>query len=212
MATIKKGITSHFTGKIGGVVGTTWRGIAVVKTAPKKSTKKPSVAQLLQRAKFSTVVAFLQPIKPFLMAHFGKMEDSKAPFDFAISYHLKNAIKVEDDMLVIDYPKVCISKGHLKGLDGASATVTAANVLTLQWTDNSNQSFTNPDDRLNIVLFIPSMELFYFFENSAMRHDQSVQLPLPEATVGAEVHCWATFVSFTGLQAATSSYILMANE
>ena len=68
MATIKKGITSHFTGKIGGVVGTTWRGIAVVKTAPKKSTKKPSVAQLIQRAKFSTVVAFLQPIKPFLMA------------------------------------------------------------------------------------------------------------------------------------------------
>ena len=207
MATNEKGIFGPFTGKVGGVVGTSWRGMPVVKIAPKKSTKKPSTAQLLQRAKFSAVVAFLHPIKPFLAKHFGKMEGTKAPFDLAISYHLKEAIKVEGATLVWDFPKVCISKGHLRGVEGASAAIQSGNTLRLQWINNSDQSFANVGDRLTVALYVPSTALFYFFENIAQRQDSTTQLSLPEAAEGAEVHCWATFVSFTGSQAATSSYV-----
>src|SRR5690606_16396202 len=113
MATMGNTIFGHFSGKVGSVVGATWRGIPVLRTAPRESSKPPSPAQLLQRAKFSALMAFLHPIKPFLAARFGRMEGSKSPFDLALSYHLKEAIKVENNVLQLIYPKVCISKGHL---------------------------------------------------------------------------------------------------
>jgi hypothetical protein len=207
MATEGNNIFQPFSGKVGPVVGTTWRGMPVLRSAPKESTKKPTKAQLLQRAKFSALMAFLYPIKPFLSARFGKMEGSKAPFDLALSYHLKEAIKVEGDALQIVYPKVCISKGHLRGVDGASASVQSGNLLTVQWRDNSDQSFASAGDMLTLALYVPSVGLFYFFENIALRKDATIQIILPEEAVGVEVHCWGTFVTFTGSQAATSCYI-----
>lgn len=209
MATQGKNIFGPFSGKIGSLVGATWRGIPVVRMAPKKTTKQPSQAQLLQRAKFSTFMAFLHPIKPFLAARFGKTEGSKSPFDLALSYHLKEAIKVENDALQISYQKVCISKGHLRGVDGAVASIQNENLLTVQWRDNSDQSFANAGDMLTLAFYVPSVALFYFFENIAVRKDTTVQLTLPDTAVGVEAHCWATFVTATGSQSATSCYITL---
>ncbi len=206
MARLNNGIFGPFTGKIGGVVGSSWRGMPILKMAPKEITKQPSPAQLLQRAKFSFAMGFLNPIKPFLAERFGKMEGSKAPFDLALSYHLKEAIKVEGDLLLMDYPKVCISKGHLRGLEGVTASLQAGNILSLQWENNSDQSFASPGDMLTVVLFVPDVGSFFFFENIALRQDTTVQITLPEEAVVAELHCWGTFVTHTGSRAATSSY------
>ena len=207
MGSIEKGIFGDFSGKVGPVVGASWRGMPIVRMMPKKSNKPPSPAQLLQRAKFGAVMGFLHPIKPFLAARFGKKEGLKSPFDLALSYHLKEAIKVEGDMLEMNYPKVCISKGHLRGVEGASAAVESGNVLRVQWLDNSDQSFAGSGDMLTIILFVPNVASYIFFENSALRQDTTVQLSLPEEAVGAVFHCWATFVTHSGSQAATSCYI-----
>lgn len=212
MARLTNGIFGPFTGKIGGVVGSSWRGIPVLKIAPKETTKKPSAAQLLQRAKFSFAMAFLHPIKPFLADRFGKMEGSKSPFDLALSYHLKEAIVVEDAMLLMNYPKVCISKGHLRGLEVISATVNLENTLILQWVNNSNQSFASPGDMLTVALYVPSVAAFFFFENCALRQDTMVQLSLPEEATNTEIHFWGMFVTFTGSRAATSTYFLVDTE
>lgn len=207
MGILKNGIYAGFSGKVGPIVGASWRGMDVVRTMPKKSTKPPSAAQLLQRAKFTAAMAFLQPLKPFLAAYFGKKEGTKSPFDLALSYHLRQAIKVENMALVWDYPKVCISKGHLRGVEGASAVMQAGNVLRLHWLDNSNQSFASRGDMLTIVLFIPSSASFFYFENISLRQDATVEVSLPEEAVGTELHCWATFITHSGSQAATSCYI-----
>lgn len=206
MGTIGNNIFGHFSGKVGAVVGATWRGIPVLRTAPKESTKPPSPAQLLQRAKFSALMAFLHPIKPFLAARFGKREGNNVPFELALSYHLKEAIEVEGDTLKLIYPKVCISKGHLRGVEGITATVVSGDVLTIQWRDNSDQSFACAGDLLTIALYVPAVASFFFFENIALRKDINAELSLPAAAIGADVHCWATFVTISGSQAATSCY------
>lgn len=212
MARLTNGIFGPFTGKIGGVVGSSWRGMPILKTAPKETTKKPSPAQLLQRAKFGFVMAFLYPIKPFLAERFGKMEGSKSPFDLALSYHLKEAIEVESDRLLMNYPKVCISKGHLRGLEVIAATVNSENTLTLQWANNSTQSFAGPGDMLTVGLYVPGIASFFFFENCALRQDTMVELTLPEEAANNEIHLWGTFVNFTGSRAATSTYFLVDND
>ena len=192
-------------------MGATWRGIPVLRTAPRESSKPPSPAQLLQRAKFSALMAFLHPIKPFLAARFGRMEGSKSPFDLALSYHLKEAIKVENNVLQLIYPKVCISKGHLRGMEGITATVEAENLLILEWIDNSDQSFAGMGDLLTIAIYVPSVASFFFFENIALRKDTTTQLTLPLEAVGVEAHAWATFVTMSGSQVAVSNYFLVGS-
>ena len=67
MATIPQGITGPFIGKVGPVVGYVSRGKAIMRGRPNVSkSRKPSLLQLQQHAKFSLMNKFLGPIIPFL--------------------------------------------------------------------------------------------------------------------------------------------------
>ncbi|WP_254050349.1 DUF6266 family protein, partial [Myroides sp. N17-2] len=55
MAEIKQGILGPVNGKVGTVVGATWRGVNYIRAKPRKSRKKPSMKQLLQWDKMSLV-------------------------------------------------------------------------------------------------------------------------------------------------------------
>lgn len=52
MATLSKGILGGFSGKVGPVVGATWRGMDVIRSRPKSSRRTPSERQLEQQLKF----------------------------------------------------------------------------------------------------------------------------------------------------------------
>ena len=59
MARITKGILGGFSGKVGLVVGASWRGQDIIRSTPKPSSKPPSEKQLLQQLKFRLVIDFL---------------------------------------------------------------------------------------------------------------------------------------------------------
>ena len=65
MAIIKQGILGGFSGKIGNVVGGSWKGINYMRVLTKPSNPN-SEKQVNQRTKFTTALSFLQPITPFL--------------------------------------------------------------------------------------------------------------------------------------------------
>ena len=58
MGTYNKGILGAFSGKVGPVVGASWRGKEVMRSLPKKSNRVATATQLLQRQKFAMVQAF----------------------------------------------------------------------------------------------------------------------------------------------------------
>ncbi len=59
MGKIKQGILGGFSGKVGPVIGTSWKGKAIIKARPLSHNDRNSVAQQEQRAKFSLVSKFL---------------------------------------------------------------------------------------------------------------------------------------------------------
>lgn len=61
MGTYNKGILGPFRGKVGSVIGYSWRGKDLMRGLPKESTSEATDAQLEQRAKFRTVIKFLTP-------------------------------------------------------------------------------------------------------------------------------------------------------
>ncbi len=62
MGTFKQGILGHFSGKVGPVIGSSWRGKSVMRGLPKGRKGKPNQTQLQQQAKFSLMIKFLQPL------------------------------------------------------------------------------------------------------------------------------------------------------
>jgi hypothetical protein len=57
-AVIKQGILGAFSGKVGGVVGTSWKGIAVMKSLPPSVSNPRTAGQIEQRSRMSAVTAF----------------------------------------------------------------------------------------------------------------------------------------------------------
>ena len=207
MATFEKGILGGFSGKVGNVVGARWRGKNVMRSLPQRGNYVPTELQLLQRARFATVVEFLSPIKDLLSRYYGKKQGDKSSYNLATSYHLKNALIEIPGGFEIDYQKVLISKGDLRDLDTAAVTTAANQVVNFTWVDNSGQGNANPLDQLVVVFYTPDLNLFQTYENIAAREDESAQVTLPAFLAGIEVQIWATLVTETGKEAAISSYL-----
>lgn len=62
MARITKGILGGFSGKVGTVVGASWRGQDIIRSMPKPSSRKATGKQMLQQLKFKLVIGFLKPL------------------------------------------------------------------------------------------------------------------------------------------------------
>jgi len=62
MATIKQGILGAFSGKVGSVVGSSWKGIPVMKSLPPSVANPRTAKQIEQRSRMKACTAFSQAI------------------------------------------------------------------------------------------------------------------------------------------------------
>jgi Family of unknown function (DUF6266) len=116
MATLRKGLFGGFSGKLGGVVGSSWKGILVVKKLPAPRKTGPSPAQLEQQARFSQLVSFLRPVTPLLNKAFEKSNLNMSAFNKALSNN-QNAVTGIYPDFKIDYSKVILCKGYIRNGD-----------------------------------------------------------------------------------------------
>lgn len=207
MATFEKGILGGFSGKVGNVVGTRWRGKNVMRSLPQRGKYTPTEKQEEQRAKFKTVIGFLSPIVDILSRYFGSPQGDKSRSNLATSYHLKNAVVNTAQGMVMDFEKVLISKGDLRGLDGASIAAAAGRALNLTWQNNSGQGKATDTDILMAVVYAPDLNLFYSNTSVATRDAATASITLPEFMTGFEVVVWASFYKPDTNFAATSTYL-----
>lgn len=207
MATYNQGILGGFSGKIGPVIGSNWRDKHVLRSVPTKSKKKPSKAQLQQRHKFAFVLQFINPLKSILSETFGSMVGSSSPFNQALSYYLKEVVIATPTGFKMRYPKALISKGPLCGMAQPDLSTLSPSRLLLQWNNNSDQGFAEPDNTLLALAYAPALDRFEWFLEPALREDAQCVLEFPEAFEVQTVHVWATFTNTSLGISATSSYI-----
>ncbi|RZK40410.1 MAG: hypothetical protein EOO90_15205 [Pedobacter sp.] len=71
MAKLTKGIIGPLLGKLGPIIGSSWKGKAYIKTSKTEATpSKPSIAQKGHTDKFRFMTRWLRPIHPYLAAGF----------------------------------------------------------------------------------------------------------------------------------------------
>lgn len=208
MATFEKGILGGFSGKVGSVVGSRWRGKNVLRSLPAPSTKTPTELQLEQRLRFSVAIEFLNPIKSIVSLYFGKRQKDKSSYNLATSYFIKDVV-VPDGAggFTIDAAKVLISKGDLQGLSNAATVVAANQLVTLTWANNSGQGYANATDKLIVVGYQEALGRAVIFNDGVRRDAATAALQFPTYMAGMEILLYATFTNETDSDAATSLYL-----
>ena len=207
MATLNKGILGGFSGKVGPVVGATWRGMDVIRSRPKSSKRTPSERQLEQQLKFKLAISFLQPIKNIQSRFFGSGSGVKSRVNLAVSYTISEAIQMVAGLPELIYNKVLITRGELTSFQNAVLTTQPGGVLHLEWEDNSTQGDAAPKDQVSIVCYCAELNNWEIFEGIVMRSDLMADVTLPAYYLGKTMEVYAFLNNEKQTAASTSLYL-----
>lgn len=207
MATISKGILGGFSGKVGTVVGVSWRGKDIIRSRPKVTQRTPTDNQLLQQMKFTLVMRFLQPLKTIQTKYFGVKNGARSRANMAASYNLQEAITVNRNIPELVFNKVLITKGDLTGFQNITITPQAGRILRMTWGDNSTQGNAADTDLVTLVCYCSNLGSFDVQEDLAVRSDLTINAVLPALYAGKEVQTWAYLHNEKQTVACNSSYL-----
>lgn len=213
MAKFENGILGAFNGKVGNVVGSSWKGISYMKAKPQKSNKKASEKQILQRAKFLFASNFIQPLYPIIQVGFRKLEVQMSAKNAAMSELLNYAVEGEYPSLSINFKSLKLSKGSLDTPQKCSVELKDDKVV-FNWTVDSGSEDTEQEDKRLLELNENKMMLVTLSYGFAPRYtlhkykrkDLTGDLGLPDAPSGSIVHCYLACAS-TGEDAAVSNSV-----
>jgi hypothetical protein len=201
VAIIRNGINGPFSGKIGDTVGTSWRGLSIIRSRPKPPTHF-SEKQLANQLKMKVVQLFLkQLVEPIRI---GFKDDTVIPtaFNSALSYHKKFAIVGEYPNLYMDLAKVKISRGILF-IPPEILMEWDDTGLHLSWTKNLDEN-AKPDDQLLLVLWNESEKITQYslqVYRSAGQFNWKPDFPFTGS------HLWAAFIRQDRSMQSESKYL-----
>ncbi len=92
MAKLTESVIGKLSGKIGQVVGASWKGIAVLRVLAGSVANPQTDKQLAQRQKWSVTMHFLQPLSEFLQTGFKAYAVKMSGINAAMKYNIKNAL------------------------------------------------------------------------------------------------------------------------
>ena len=203
MGKINQGILGGFSGKVGTVVGSTWKSINYMR-ALAVSVHNPNTAkQQCQRGKFKTVMQFCKTITPFLRVGFQEYEHGQSAVNAASSYLLRNAVEGCGDEAALDFDKVRVSQGSLTVAADAGAEV-AGNMVTFTWTDNSGTGDAQEADAAMVLAYNKDRQEAAYNLAAATRADGTAELALPTSWSGDAMAVYLGFCSEDGQHVSNS--------
>lgn len=195
MGKIKQGLLGPLSGKVGNVIGASWRGINYLRIVPANVNDPKTEAQVNQRSKFVVVLRFIQPLLSFIRLGFRSFASRMSAYNAAMSYNLKNAVTGDFPLMQIDYSRAAVSRGNLRDVPSVDAVSTEPRTLLVTWEDNSGIGNAREDDQAMVVVFNQERMDVYYRLRVATRADGMVELILPEAYSGDTVHVYLAFTT-----------------
>lgn len=205
MGIFSNGILGEFAGKIGTVVGTTWKGKAVMRSRPKvKKNRKFSQTQKEQQAKFAVASGYLQQMNELLSMTFINYTKDKTALNSALSYALNNSMAGVYPDFTINWPLLLISKGKLPQVKSPTA-IPVAGKINYTWLQNSDPGISKPTDRAVLVVICPSLKECAFTTLGGTRSSGAATIEVGNFT-GQVVHTYLGFMSENGKLVSNSVY------
>jgi hypothetical protein len=208
MAKINHGILGPVHGKIGSVVGATWKNIPYLRLPPRKKSKKtqPTPAQIACREKFKFVQEWLLPFFPYVTIGFKNYAFRRTEINAAFSAVYQQATLGAYPNLSIDYSKVVLSKGSLPPLYQVQMQRDAPDTVSLTWQRNYNDN-SSFDDHVMLVLYSRDLKITDGFIGGVKRTDMQCRFQLNPKLVGQSLDVYVSAVSLNGKRVSDSEYL-----
>ena len=201
MGKYNQGILGPFTGKVGSIVGSSWKGVNYIKSLPGPNTSN-SEAQQKQRSRFKSVVSLASSLMSTLIRPIWNLVSGKMT-----GYNLfvkTNMPAFDESGTLVNYSEFHASVGVLPIPENLTIQDDAdvSSGIELSWKDESGTGVGNADDKLHLLVM--NDEKVHILNTTSIRSDQSAEITLP--VLAGDVHVYAFFESAEGDQFSPDTY------
>lgn len=197
MSQYNQGILGPFSGKVGTVVGSFWKGRFVMRGRPTHMTNPNTPAQQTQRARFSIVSESLAPLRQVVNVGFATRADIEnvTPVNVAMQINMEQAVSGSGTSVSIVWNRFMIAGGTLLNVETPTATAAASHKINIAWVNNAGvQSDVLDNDFVMVAAYNPTKKQAVYDIVTMRRDDQSGVLTVPSTWVGDAVQ---TFIFTT---------------
>ena len=185
MAKIPQGILGGIKGKIGGIIGTSWKGINVIKTAPLSVANPQTAGQVAQRTKFGNVVAFAVLILSVVIK---PLWDRFASKQSGFNAFIQSNVSLFAAEMPVFGTGFIISKGKMASTSISSLVADAgASEVGLEWVDDSGSGYKLATDIPYAVVINHTQGTVNSYESLSNRENEEINIPLDSALVAGDV-------------------------
>lgn len=152
MGKIKQGILGGFANKVGTVVGSSWKGIAVMRSMPLSVANPRTTAQVANRGKFAQVVKNAQSIlSSVVQPNFNPQAKYMSGYNMFVKL---NKDLIDNTTIQAYATEMILAKGDLScTLDSESSSVTG-NVLRLAYDDTTPNAKDKSTDKIDACIVV----------------------------------------------------------
>ncbi|MFZ6024889.1 MAG: DUF6266 family protein [Bacteroidota bacterium] len=208
MAIITQGLMGGISGKTGPLIGSSWKGKAVLRAKPVyKKNRAFTQLQLNQQEKFKLMRNFLIGIEYLLLLAFKTGNKQRNGFHEAFSVNMREAIAGEVSPFRINYSNIRLSNGSITVLQPPVMMAEPGNKVKLVWSHPLQIGMNASDvDKAIAVFYAETDNLFLMSSFDNRRQDGEL---LFDATLftGKEVHVWFLYLSDNEAKASKSQYL-----
>jgi hypothetical protein len=205
MGVIKRGILGGFSGKVANVVGSSWKGIATLKSLPLSVANPNTAGQIAQRTKMANAVFFAQAILTSIIKPLcDRFASGQSGFNLFIQRNIA--------LFALDTPSVpanlILSNGNIEGATDASSDATNGSPnASFFWNDVAGPSGLDSDELYAVAQNRTTKEIVA--STPTLRTDGSLGFVFifsANLVTGQHVDMWASFRRADGTQVSDTTY------
>lgn len=211
MARLPQGILGGVLGKVGNVVGSSWKGIPILKSRPLSVANPRTAKQVAQRTKMTNVVAFAQPllssiIKP-LNDRFAQQASGYNDFVSRNIHLFEGELPTPPQDLRISVGKMAAVTPDSIGLSIGSKDVEITYVSTLV------DAFASGSDLTYIVVYNATKKEFGISSGESTRSEEMTNIIMNSPVASGDViHAWLAFRRLDGTIVSNTGYLSATAE
>lgn len=204
MGVIKRGILGGFSGSVGNVVGSSWKGIATMKAKPLSVANPNTAGQVAQRTKLANAVAYAKEI---LTATIKPLNDRFASGQSGFNLWLSRNIDQFAAVPPAAPANIVMSQGNVTPAASMSFGIDdSSNQASGFWLDNTGSGDALATDEAYTVLYNRNTNDF-LEDNSAIRSDGGNTIAIPATWLtGHVVDCYVSFRRADGTKVSNTAY------
>lgn len=192
MGVIKQGIQGGFSGKVGPHVGSSWKGINVMRAMPTSVANPNTEAQQAQRSAFKQTSMLASAILTSIIKPFWDREAVKmSGYNLFVKTNIVNATKE----LGFDFSKLQMSVGRMDAIRVDSFGHNEVDKFQIAWDRDSTPLYSSGDDEAVVVILANDGSVIASKQLGVKRSVGAYQLSINGAIPEGLCHLYLFFVS-----------------